>query len=97
MTREAVVKLVNRTEQVTLGRAGGASVEAVVHVSGIDASSGARGFAFHRRDPREIVVRGEDAVTRHALRSEGPGLPAFVAPVALYALVRGILLRRRKS
>jgi hypothetical protein len=90
------MRVINNTETVSIGRAGGRPVEAVVRVSGIDALVNHRGFRYERRDPQAIVVRGEDDVTRIPIPADGPKLVRIVAPVAAYALIRAMVRRRRK-
>jgi hypothetical protein len=91
------MRVINSSETVTLGRAGGRSVEATVRRTGIDARVDGRGFVYERHDPRELVLRGEDDVRRLALPKEPPNLVRFAAPVVAYALVRTLVRRRRKT
>jgi hypothetical protein len=90
-----IVRVINRSETVTLGRSGSRRVEAIVRSTGIDARVDGRGFLYERRDPEALVLRGEDDVTRLALPREQPNLVRFAAPVVAYALVRTLVRRRR--
>jgi hypothetical protein len=91
------VRVINSTETIPLGRAGGRSVEAVVRTTGVDARVHGRGFRFERREPQAIVLRGEDDVTRMALPAGAQNAARVAAPVAAYLLTRAFVRRRRKT
>jgi hypothetical protein len=92
-----LVRILNDTETIHLGRAGGRSIEAVVKTIGIEGRIGGQGVVIARREPRAVLLRGEDDVTRLAVPSPQPNVARLLAPVVAYALVRSVVQRRRKT
>jgi hypothetical protein len=91
------MRIVNRTQTLPLGRTDGYTIEGIVRTSGIAARAGGRGFVFERREPRAVMVRGEDDLSRIEIRPPaGVSAAAAVAPLAAYLLARTVISRRRK-
>lgn len=90
------MKLLNETRTLEIDAGPDRAARAEVCVRGLDARIRGRGFVYERHDPATLVVYDHGGERRIDLRRlDSPRFALALAPVALFALIR-TMVRRRK-